>query len=176
MLPAAYVAVEQVAPSGNAAAYTAGCQQCSRLPMLQQAPSMLRLPTCGDTALQVAPCEAPNSNAAAYTAGCQPWQYRTASCSVRGSQRRCCCLASGSLYAAPMLLAVKLAAVNCPPINCQPSLPAEKEPCLLPDPALYTAAAWPRLYCRLTGPVQPITARRPVLLPSPSDRCRCTHT
>jgi hypothetical protein len=46
--------------------------------MLHEAPSMLRLPTCGDTALQVAPYEAPNSNAAAYTAGCQPWQYRTA--------------------------------------------------------------------------------------------------
>jgi hypothetical protein len=73
------------------------------------------------------------------------------------------------------LLAVKLPAVNCPPNNCQPFCPPKK-PCLLTDPALYTAAAWPRLYCRLTGPVQPITARRPVLLPSPSDRCRCTHT
>jgi hypothetical protein len=25
---------------------------------------------------------------------------------------------------------------------------------------IYTAAVWPRPYCRLTGPVQPITARR----------------
>jgi hypothetical protein len=41
-----------------------------------------------------------------------------------------------------------------------PAESAEKEPCLLTDPALYTAAAWPRLYCRLTGPVQPITAWR----------------
>jgi hypothetical protein len=70
-----------------------------------------------------------------------------------------------------VLLAVKLPAVNCPPNNCQPTEPARrrltasrlcspKKPCLLTDPALYTAAAWPRLYCRLTGPVQPITARR----------------
>jgi hypothetical protein len=69
--------------------------------------------------------------------------------------------------------------LRLPTVNCQPSVPAEKaacrscrlpfllpaesaekEPCLLTDPALYTAAAWPRLYCRLTGPVQPITARR----------------
>jgi hypothetical protein len=84
-------------------------------------------------------------------------------------QRQCCCLASGSLYAALMLLAVKL-----PAVNCQPSVPAEKaacrsscrresaekEPCLPTDPALYTAAVRPRLYCRLTGPVQPITAWR----------------
>jgi hypothetical protein len=84
--------------------------------MLHEAPSMLRLPTCG------------------------------------------------SLYAAPMLLAVKLPAVNCPPNNCQPSLPTEKaacRSCCLPTyRTLYTAAVRPRLYCRLTGPVQPITARR----------------
>jgi hypothetical protein len=67
-----------------------------------------------------------------------------------------------------MLLAVKLPAVNCRRITASrlcrlPFLPAEsaeKEPCLLTDPALYTAAVWPRLYCRLTGPVQPITAWR----------------
>jgi hypothetical protein len=69
-------------------------------------------------------------------------------------QRQCCCLASGSLYAARSCCACRELPFFLPAES------AEKEPCLLTDPALYTAAAWPRLYCRLTGPVQPITARR----------------
>jgi hypothetical protein len=130
------------------------------------------------------------------------WRYRTAS----GSQRQCCCLASGSLYAAPMLqslalccrlptvaiphckwlptamlheapsklrlptcgslyaapmlLAVKLPAVNCPPKKLPAVLCPCRSCCLPTDRTLYTAAVRPRLYCRLTGPVQPITARR----------------
>jgi hypothetical protein len=158
------------------AAYAAGSQQCSRLPVLQQAPNKWRYRTRLPMLL-----EAPSMLLAYNNAACslcctsssmlQPanmWRYRTAS----GSLRQCCTKAPsklrlptcGSLYAAPMLLAVKLPAVNCPPNNCQPSLPAEKaacRSCCLPtDRTLYTAAVRPRLYCRLTGPVQPITARR----------------
>jgi hypothetical protein len=128
---------QQVAIPHEAPYAAAGSQQGSRLPMLHTSSSMLQ--------------------------AANMWRYRTAS----GSQRQCCCLASGSLYGAPMLqslalccgcqvlLAVKLPAVNCPPNNCQPTEPARR---LLP--ALYTAAVWPRPYCRLTSPVQPITARR----------------
>jgi hypothetical protein len=92
-------------------------------------------------------------------------------------QRQCCCLANrGSLCMLHCRLPLCCADVACrktacrelPAVcarrkSCLPFLPAEsaeKEPCLLTDPALYTAAAWPRLYCRLTGPVQPITAWR----------------
>jgi hypothetical protein len=92
-------------------------------------------------------------------------------------QRQCCCLA-----VAPSMLWLPLccADVACRKTACRelpavcarrktacrclpfflPAESAEKEPCLLTNPALYTAAAWPRLYCRLTGPVQPITAWR----------------
>jgi hypothetical protein len=99
-----------------------------------------------------------NHAALSLCCACQPWHYRTANRTASDFQRQCCCLASGSLYAARGSL------YAAPAVNCQPFfLPAEsaeKEPCLLNDPALYTAAAWPRLYCRLTGPVQPITAWR----------------
>jgi hypothetical protein len=73
--------------------------------------------------------------------------------------------ASGSLQCCRLPLCC--ADVACRKTACRelpaeflPAESAEKEPCLLTDPALYTAAAWPRLYCRLTGPVQPITAWR----------------
>jgi hypothetical protein len=60
-------------------------------------------------------------------------------------QRQCCCLASGSLYAArgslyaaPMLLAVKLPAVNCRRITasrlCRLPFFLPAEPCLLTAP------------------------------------------
>jgi hypothetical protein len=185
----------------------AGSQQCSRLPVLQQAPNKWRCRTRLPMLLDYnnATC----SLCCTSSSMLQPanmWRYRTAS----GSLRQCCCLASGSLYAAPMLpslalccrlptvaiphckwlptamlheapsklrlptcgslyaapmlLAVKLPAVNCAPNNCQPSLPTEKaacRSCCLPtDRTLYTAAVRPCLCCRLTGPVQLITARR----------------
>jgi hypothetical protein len=42
--------------------------------------------------------------------------------------------------------------------SCLPFLPPAVLVRRPTDPALYIAAVRPRLYCRLTGPVQPITA------------------
>jgi hypothetical protein len=223
--PNKWLPAAMLLPILHASNNAAGSLCCSRLPvccslLVQYCRlPMLQLPTCGDTALQVAPYKAPNSNAAAYTAGCQPWQYRTASGSLQCCTRlpmlldynnaacSLCCTdvavsssmlqlptvaiphcnwlptmlheapsmlrlptcgdtARGSLcclittmqhapYAAPMLLAVKLPAVNCPPNNCQPSLPAEKA---LP-------AVRPRLIysCSLATPLLPAH------WPSPAD-------
>jgi hypothetical protein len=69
-------------------------------------------------------------------------------------QRQCCCLASGSLYAARGSLYAALM------LLAEKELPAVLAACRLTAPYIHTAAVRPRLYCRLTGPAQPITARR----------------
>jgi hypothetical protein len=89
-----------------------------------------------------------------------------------GSQQ--CCRATGSqLYAAGCLCCNAAASLCCyaahlladlPSTACRKTagrkLPAEQLPAENERTNLYTAAVWPRPYCRLTGPVQPITARR----------------
>jgi hypothetical protein len=137
---------------------------CEWLPTATLLP-ILQAANRGNTALQVAPYNA--ARGSLYAAAANMWRYRTrlpmllaynnAACSLcctsssmlqadniwryrtaNDSQRQRCCLASGSLYAAPMLqslalccgcqvlLAVKLPAVNCPPNNCQPTEPARR--------------------------------------------------
>jgi hypothetical protein len=81
-------AASQVAPNGNAAAYTAGCQHvviphCKWLPTAILQPSKW-LPTAMLQPLAMLRC----CSLQLYAAGCQPWQYRTAS----GSLRQCCSL------------------------------------------------------------------------------------
>jgi hypothetical protein len=79
--------------------------QCSRLPMLQQAPNKWRYRTRLPMLLDYnnATCSlCCTSSSMLQTANM--WRYRTAS----GSQRQCCCLANGSLYAAPMLPSLAL--------------------------------------------------------------------
>jgi hypothetical protein len=118
--------------------YAARLQQCSMLPMLQQAPQQVAIPHEASYAARGsfydynnATCSLccsrlPNKwryrtrlpmlldyNNATCSLCCTSssmlqtanmWRYRTAS----GSQRQCCCLASGSLYAAPMLPSLAL--------------------------------------------------------------------
>jgi hypothetical protein len=143
---------------------TARGSLCCLLTTMQHAPyaallvQRCRLPTCGDTALQVASYEAPNSNAAAYTAGCQPWQYRTASGSLQ-----CCArlpLCCGCQHVAPsMLLAYNHAACSlyC---ACQPwqyrtanrtASDFQRQCCCLTSGSLYAARGFlyaaPAKYC-----------------------------
>jgi hypothetical protein len=75
------------APRGSL--YAARLQQCSMLPMLLDYNNA----TCSLCCTSSSMLQPANM-----------WRYRTAS----GSQRQCCCLASGSLYAAPMLPSLAL--------------------------------------------------------------------